>query len=390
MWIIPKNLDCFPYAVDMLELNSELSELSRICEQSLMWRSKHSLVRTWSQRWKKVSWMQHLSGRILKPSMDGLFVETYILSLPVIPAKGNPVLAKEKGKQTPDGFGRILKESLRQLNLFGSLEKTSADTLPLDSPQFIEAYEIWVTQLRQDCLRRQSAVRPTDENGYLSWRSPAEQPAAIKIDKLTGELGKRMYHKETGRLAQYGLDQQVNLLADYKKPRKVPTAYGDKMRWETSQEYWKRIEETEKNWATPNTMDMLPPKTKKGLKREAEITRPNRTQPANLRDQVSNQTNWPTPQQRDCTRQTSVKRDRLPDRVGLLDQDSLSTNGKSRGLWGTPKASRDGTSKETLKMVEKGTAENSLDRQIAKQGKLNPDWVEQLMGLIVGWTDCDF
>ncbi|HUV65257.1 MAG TPA: hypothetical protein VMW24_15280, partial [Sedimentisphaerales bacterium] len=44
----------------------------------------------------------------------------------------------------------------------------------------------------------------------LNWRTPAADPAAIKTDKLEGDLGSRMYNKETGRLAQYGLEQQVN------------------------------------------------------------------------------------------------------------------------------------------------------------------------------------
>ena len=152
VWIIPKNLDVSVCVRDTLESSWDLDELSQICEQSLMWRSKPSLARTWLQRLKKVGWMQHLSGRILKPLMASRFATEYTLSLAVIPANHSVVQDNEKGQTTLDTFGRILKDSFAQLDLFGASSKTSQDTLRLDSPKFTEAYEIWVTKLRQDCL----------------------------------------------------------------------------------------------------------------------------------------------------------------------------------------------------------------------------------------------
>ncbi len=54
--------------------------------------------------------------------------------------------------------------------------------------------------------------------------------------------------------------------------------------------------------ATPNTMDSLPPKSPKALQKEATQAKPGRTNPANLRDQISNADLWQifaTPQTRD-------------------------------------------------------------------------------------------
>ena len=48
-------------------------------------------------------------------------------------------------------------------------------------------------------------------------------------------------------------------------------------------------------YATPTTMDSLPPKSPEALEREATIARPGRSRPANLRDQISNSHLWPTP-----------------------------------------------------------------------------------------------
>lgn len=45
-------------------------------------------------------------------------------------------------------------------------------------------------------------------------------------------------------------------------------------------------------WATPNTLDGLPPKSEEALQKEMTIARPGRSKPANLRDQVSNMGNW--------------------------------------------------------------------------------------------------
>ena len=94
-------------------------------------------------------------------------------------------------------------------------------------------------------------------------------------------------------------------------------------------------------WATPTTMDALPPKSAAALEREATVARPGRTKPANLRDQVSNMQNWPTPtanMRKESNSQSQAKR----------NQPSLS---------------------------------------FLVGGKLNPVWVEWLMGWPLGVTD---
>jgi hypothetical protein len=109
--------------------------------------------------------------------------------------------------------------------------------------------------------------------------------------------------------------------------------------------------EVAEKWATPTTMDSLPPKSEKALLREATEVRPGRSKPGNLRDQVSNMDNWPTPFARD------YKGGRKPE--------TLEKSGR--------------------------LATNSLpDAIIAKEGhggQLNPTWVEWLMGWPLGWTD---
>ena len=128
--------------------------------------------------------------------------------------------------------------------------------------------------------------------------------------------------------------------------------------------------ELEKNWATPQTFDS------NNLVRTPEKLAQTRAEKnagcMNLREQVhypdmdhSRKTAkaWPTPATRDYKGANSVKHcmekprhnTELPNAVMLdthLDQAKPNTNGNSPVL--------------------------------------NPDWVEQLMGLPVGWTDLDY
>lgn len=125
MWIIPKTLSA--YVPDMEGSSLELSELAEMCEQSLMWRSKPTRSRIWLRRLKKVKWIQRLSGRILKPSMQSRFVEKYTDSLLDIPVNHLVTPANVWEKKTLDTFGHILKNTYVQSNLFGASLKMSAD-----------------------------------------------------------------------------------------------------------------------------------------------------------------------------------------------------------------------------------------------------------------------
>jgi hypothetical protein len=110
-----------------------------------------------------------------------------------------------------------------------------------------------------------------------------------------------------------------------------------------------------KQWATPNTMDCLPSRSYEAMKRQATNgQRKNRTKPGNLREQID----------------------------PLMCQAYKDAQAQAN-QWGTPTA-RDHKSgrgneereyKELTPMVER-----------TQTGKLNPRWVETLMGLPVGWV----
>ena len=130
-------------------------------------------------------------------------------------------------------------------------------------------------------------------------------------------------------------------------------------------------------WATPTTMDKLPPKSEKALINEATNARPNRSKPANLRDQVSNMQNWPTP--RSCsamaatiTPESAWNEKRNPNLETIVGQRN----------WPTPTSHN---AKETNAPSESTRNTPTLAAQAG--GHLNPMWVEWLMGWPLGWTD---
>jgi hypothetical protein len=126
------------------------------------------------------------------------------------------------------------------------------------------------------------------------WHTPSAQEPGVKPERLIckngspAKLGQRAYDKETGRLAQVGLTQQVM-------------------------------------WPTPSICGNY---NQKGS---------SKTSGDGLATKIKK---WPTPNARDCTRDISPKKDRLSDIVNSNKQTE----------------------------------------------RLNPNWVELLMGWPIGWS----
>ena len=296
--------------------------------------------------------MQLLSGRILKPSMERLFVEKYTESLVVIPVSRFQSQANDKEQMTLDTFGRILNESFRQLDLFGASLKTSQDTLRLDSPKFTEAYEIWVTKLRQDCLQRRNVVRPIDENGCLSW--PTSRVSDVEGGIVAAEATKsgfRNPNKHGSKLKEAVVEVQnwptMAMGTHGRGATPVQSIVEDLKAGRTPKHQALLVDAVMVNWPSPTAS------ASKGSS-EASLIRKNGKSRADRLDYAT-----------EC---------------GQLDRDSPNTNGKNQELWRTP------TEGEAIRNMSCAT-QTYLQDQLRSKGKLNPDWVEQLMGLQTGWTD---
>lgn len=92
--------------------------------------------------------------------------------------------------------------------------------------------------------------------------------------------------------------------------------------------------------------------------------------------------------------QCTGKGSRLEDQVaiyGRRDPNKSNSNGRSRESfnWPTPNCPTGGAGKDgcSPQGMNGGTGHREMLKGVFKRGeKLNPDWVEQLMGLPVGWT----
>jgi len=204
-----------------------------------------------------------------------------------------------------------------------------------------ESWKAWVTEQRQEYSQRLKSARLTreSESSSLAW------PTASVAGCVEGGVVSNVEMTSTG----------------FKATRESGISYGAKLR-DAVETYEK------KNWATPQTFDS------NNIVRTPEKLAQTRAEKnagcMNLREQVhypemdhsrKAAKNWPTvtvgeekyrikgnSQASKCLSAMAARGE-----LGHPDQANHSTTGKSQG----------------------------------SQGKLNPDWVEQLMGLPVGWTD---
>jgi len=165
-----------------------------------------------------------------------------------------------------------------------------------------------------------------------------------------GECWEQRTLEQTIRGTEYGLSEKLPTpcAGDHKSK---PTSTSWKAKGAIN--YSLANPEIQAKWATPTTMDRLPPKSAQALLKEATFARPGRSKPANLRDQVSNMKNWPTP----------VKSDHAARRP-------------SKGWQGN-------SDLPSVVWTETGGKQNPE----MSPASLNATWVEWLMGWPLGWTD---
>ena len=336
MWILPKQLHTSAFVQDTKASGLDCEEFSQICERSLSWRGKDSQSRTWLQRWKRENWMQPLCTRTLRPSHTESFVDKWTSYLEASRANHSAKQDLEKQLKTLGTCSPTSqKESVSadQQLCFSKMYKESLVAKPGTENQFScmssEHWKDWVTEQRQEYSQRKKSAHLTRESEYSSWPTPtiAEVSGGMRLDQI-----------KSGKWHNIQLREKIALME----------------------------QEKEKNWATPQVTDVrtdvrMPSersdKAKKGGCK-------------NLREEVMQPQNWPTITVDDSKnnggpsqfkrisngKPRALNLNAYIKTVGHQDPENPSTNGKSQEL----------------------------------QGKLNPNWVEHLMGLPVGWTDLGY
>ena len=126
-------------------------------------------------------------------------------SEPKIQGKDGPISAKPFASFNPDGYLEKMSGGCSQLTMDGTFE------------EYCETFPTSGTMRHGKLYPRPMSAHLTAATGSGLWRTPAAQEPGISVDRLRpidgGVLGgnNRHFDKHTGRMAQFGLTQQVEL-----------------------------------------------------------------------------------------------------------------------------------------------------------------------------------
>ena len=287
-WVIPSTISASAQDLQELTLGSE--EFSQLAARSLMWRSKPSPSQTWLKRWKRESWIQHLSGRTFGH------------------LTGNPIVERWMSSQVDSHVNHSVQQGT-------VLQMMTQDTCSQQSNESSEKFD-------QDLFSSKTLKASSHQS--------SEDKKAHQFSCMSWENWKALVSQQRGACSQ--------------RKKLVP-----------------RTEETESSlqqWPTAtvgDSRDTARGTTKTGVMHKGStLTDATRT--------------WPTP-----TVQEAGKISNRPN----FGQTGLSNHPSIQGK----------TTRQKLNKSRDGLPDQDRSNTIGKsQGQLNPDWVEQLMGIPVGWT----
>ena len=398
MIILPKQLVTLASVQVMKESEEDLEQCFQISEKSLLWRSKPSLLRTWRTRWKRGSFIQHLYTRTLKPSRTENFETEWTSLAEVFPANLSLKLEVEKQLKTQGIYFPLSQKESESANLELFSSKTLKESLaarPRTENQFSnmssEHWKSWVTEQRQEYSQRVKSAHLTRESESSSLGWPTARTSDAEGGRIETEMTSSGFKSKRHKSNQtFGAKLRDAVETHEDKNWASPVAMNDGMYVDNSPNENKRhsqglatqavrnwstprasatdssrpnnkggiplSDQVKRNWATPSTMDNLPARSPEKL---AEAKKKGGCK--NLREEVVNPKNWGTPKEQDS-------------RAALTDRGKHNLGEQVHGMHNG----------------QQDPTKNNTNGKNPVSLKLNPNWVEQLMGLPTGWTDFDF
>jgi len=257
-------------------------------------------------------------------------VTAWTSSLEATPASLSAVQESDLEHTIQDIFGPTSQAAFDFFDQGSASSRTSKDTSALDSEKSLENWKNLVTKRRSEYSARLKLAQSTSAKEYLSWPT-------IKVTQAQDCASER-------RRQSPSLDSAV------------------------------------KSWPTPNAADSIQGGTTQGNRKSQNLS----VAVYGLADQGNHSTHgnrpesWATPQSRDF-RSAEGNQDRWnnPERSQNLNDQMKA--------WATP---RTGIRAETHYSYDRGRSniEEQAGASVTGGGKLNPRWVETLMGLPVGWV----
>lgn len=218
MWlVVPPSCHCAP---ESAASTSPSDESFQRLASSVLWRSKPSPLRSWQQRWQKASWMQHLSGLILKPSTVERGVAQWISSLRDSRANHSVSQGSSAAAKTPDTCGLTSVGLSTGRGRLSSFSKTSPDCSLFDSltdapptKSSDPSYSAWLTELRRSSLQRRKSAPRTSGNGCSSslWPTASTEGSAGEISDQLVRRGAKLVNATTGRVLQTNLATEAKM-----------------------------------------------------------------------------------------------------------------------------------------------------------------------------------
>lgn len=427
MWIIPKHpLLISACAPDTEELTSDSKELSIMCEQSLLVKSKPTPSKTWLQRLKRDTSTRRLFGLILKPSRGASFTERWTSSAEASLVSHSAPQDGEQETATPDTYGHTSHEELESwadLPLFSSKtwREYSAPSSTAPSGQTHKerpfcnmssaSWSAWVIKQRQEYLARAKQVPPTSASAcsYLVYEMTSAPRAALLFQDCSRTQSAEAWLTPTTQETPH--------------PQATLTETGRRASADGTTSHSLNLcdaallaQNTGAGWATPNANDDRPrgPNTTTALTYLSnQILEPTHgpadEEPRNThgspRESQSGSASegWRTPSTMEAKRTTYKSMEKLLA-VEQGHQVSLTAQVQA-GRWATPsqgdgirlgcettdqwRARAEKKKEQGINLHRPLNIEALLDAETqtpSPTGQLNPRWVETLMGLPVGWT----
>ena len=277
--------------------------------------------------------------------------------------------AKEKGLLTSGTYGQPSAGSSASADLSLSLgSRLQAKLANLGSTLYALTWKQKATPQGLPFFQLVASVRRIKESDCTGperapWKSPAKDEPGITVERLVNADGtpwsgnQRAYDRETGRLAQTGVSQQVQLAA-WATPRVQDAKHGDATEWEMANRLHYHLH-TEANlaaWATPQMRDF-----RSGG--EDRVAHPDRSN--NLNDFVL-MAGWPTPSTRD--HKGGYEGGRIRD--GAISTDTLDVVAQLAG---------------PARLTASGEMLTGSSAGMESGGQLNPCLSRWLMGLPIAW-----
>jgi hypothetical protein len=385
MWL---HLPPSHFAPATAESNWASAKVASDFARSVTWRSKHSPPRTWLQRFGRVSWMTLLSGATSKHLIPPHLLDAWISSLPGIPAKDSVTPASAKELKMLASYGL---SSCGQLSLFAPGEfflKTSRAISPSDCAKSLETWKHQVIVARGEYSARLKSALRIRESGCSSsdaWPSPDARDSHPEGE----QAGLRRLEK----WGTCGLQTAANL---WPTPD-VPNG-GRALAPEIAANKGQKPDGTKAQVGLQNAVNLWP--TPRSSPNENRQTKPSPSQVAgkhgkNLATEASQ--NWSThrssdgekggPNQRDSSGSQPLPAQVVSARPTPSAHDAKGANGEAHMTKDRPHLGQlpNAVIHQTAGQPAPENPNTNGNRPASCQ--LNPDWVETLMGVPIGWTD---